>query len=164
MAEVHDKCHIEVQCPLTLYGCITQECVLDHDCPPNNIIKSTDHFHVLVSWWVDGTVTTLLGGEFNVRACFESIGPGIEDSFPKPPLVIPVSNGTPDPSPANPLRKHYKADVFVPAGSLDSPGQASTAYKLITVVTYTNNGQPGNIAGYSDEMVVQIYDPNPKQP
>jgi hypothetical protein len=164
----NEKCHIEVQCPLTLTGCIENICVEDEDCPPTSIIKSTDSFHVKVYWWVDGTVVSLLGGEFDARACFESIGPGDEKSFSASSVLVKDGKTEYDPKDpcapksdggVHPLRKYFSVDIEVPATSL-----AAGPYELISVVTYKNNGVPGNIAGYSDEKVIQIYDPNPAQP
>lgn len=143
---------IETLSPLTLTGVISPTVVIDHDNPPSSIIKTTDHFHVLVDWYVDGTVVSLMGGDFEVKACFESIGPGSEKSFG--PVVIPVSAGT-----GTPTHKSYHADIWV-----NDHGLSAGAYNMIVVLTYKNGGVPGNIAGFSDEKIIQVYDPTPSLP
>ena len=143
---------IETQTPLTLSGTIAPTIVIDHDQPPTTIIKETDHFHVLVRWNIQGSALPMLGGQFEVRACFESIGPGSEKVFG--PVVVPVSAGS-----GSLTNRNYEADIFVPDHSL-----TEGAYDLVAVLTYKNNGVPGNIAGYSDERIIQVYKPSPAFP
>jgi hypothetical protein len=143
---------IETQSPLTLTGTISPTIVIDHDQPPTTIIKETDHFHVVVNWNVQGSALPMLGGQFEVRACFESIGPGDEKAFG--PIVVPVSAGV-----GSLTNRNYTADIVVLDHGL-KPG----AYDLVAVLTYSNNGVPGNIAGFSDEKIIQVYTPSPAFP
>ncbi len=143
---------IETQTPLTLFGTIAPTIVIDHDQPPTTIVKETDHFHVIVNWNVQGSALPMLGGQFEVRACFESIGPGSEKVFG--PVVVSVNAGS-----GSLTNRNYTADIFVP-----DHGLTEGAYDLVAVLTYKNNGVPGNIAGYSDEKIIQVYKPSPAFP
>lgn len=138
--------------PLTLTGTISPSIVTDPDAPPSTIIKTTDNFTVSVNWNISGTVVSLLGGTFHVRACFDRLGGAPEVIFG--PVDVPVSAGT-----GNSLSKNFTANIPVAAGSL-----AEGAYDMVVLLTYSNLGVPGNIAGYSDEKVIQIYTPNPLMP
>jgi hypothetical protein len=125
--------------------------VIDHDQPPTTVIKTTDHFHVLVHWHITGTAATTLGGDFTVKVFAESIGPGPEVQLGS--VVVPVSA-----APSS-LNRHYQADIFVNPNTLQEG-----PYKLVSAILYSNGGIPGNIAGVEEGPTIQVYVPHPGMP
>jgi hypothetical protein len=128
--------------PLDLDGEIYATVIHDTGPDPTNIIKRSDPFHVHVKWETNGSAVPIMAGNFNVAVSFEGFGPITEKSYTRLGIpVIPVS-GT-----------HYDESIPVPASDLDVG-----AYRMIALVTYTNAaGNPGPIAGYSDDVLVQVY-------
>lgn len=148
----------ETQSPLTLNGTIQPSLIQDPDINPTTILKSTDPFKILVNWNVNGNALTVMGGNFNINAFFENLGVdagGGPQDAQFGPVVVNVTSGV---GPGN--NKNYQAQINVPAGALKAG-----AYDMVCLLTYTNLfGLPGNIAAYTDEIVVQIYNPNPLLP
>ncbi len=113
--------------------------------PPHTIIQSDDAWRVRVNWSIEGLLAGFLGGDFQARVFYESIGGGLEGELPTPPST-PVAS-----VPAIPPR-NYEAVVDVPAGFL-APG----AYRLVTLINYSNLGVPQEMAGFVEGPIIQIY-------
>lgn len=128
--------------PLNLDGSVGAVLIHDPSLPPSTIVPSGTAFQVHVSWEIHGTVVALMGGKFNVKVFFEGFGTLPEKDFGAAPVaVIPVS-GT-----------NYI--VHVPVAGTDLP---VGIYKMIAMITYTNAaGNPGPIAGYTDDIIVEIF-------
>ncbi len=144
--------------PLALNGSINPVLIQDPDVLPITIVKATDPFKIQVKWNINGTALTVMDGKFNVTAFFEHIGkenPGGATDADFGPVNKNFTDGV-----GGLLNKDYTVEIPVPAGALKAG-----AYDLVCLLTFTNNlGQPGNIAAYSEEIVVQVYDPNPAMP
>lgn len=128
----------------TLEGSIGYTCVVDPECPPSNIVKAGTAFQIVVNWEIHGTVVDLMCGTFGVQAFFEGIGKAADEAdYPAAPIPVPLVH------PNNP----YKQVIDVP-GNLLKPG----AYNVVVLITFTNAaGNPGPIAGMSDEKLIQIF-------
>ncbi len=140
--------------PLSLGGHIDAILIHEPGGTPTNIIEAGTDFLVHVRWAIDGAAVALMSGTFNVKVFFEGFGTLPEKEYPtaalptSPPLPIPVVpvSGT-----------HYTVHVPVP-GTVAAGGLEVGIYKMIAIVTYTNAaGNPGPIAGFTDEVVVQIF-------
>jgi hypothetical protein len=144
--------------PLVLNGSIAPTLIQDPDALPTTIIKSTDPFKIEVNWNLNGSGMTVMDGTFHVTAFFEHIGvdvPGGAQDANFGPKNVAFSAGV-----GGAVNKNYKALIDVPAGAVKAG-----AYDLVCLLTFTNVfNQPGNIAASTDEIVVQIYDPNPAMP
>jgi hypothetical protein len=132
--------------------------VIDTGGLPNTIIDTDDQFTIRVRWSVNQPGASLLGGQWQVRAYAESIGPGQEKELGQnPPVTVSVGAGTPGVGPA---RLDYTADVVVPPNSLNAEGpNSSGVYKLVAIVTHQNFGQPTVLAGFSEGDVIQMRNP-----
>ena len=127
--------------PLSLGGHIDPTIIHELGAAPTNIIKTGDPFHIHVVWAVSGSAVALMAGKFNVKVCFEGFGLATEKSYDLTGIaVVPVSG------------HHYDEVISVPGGDL-----SEGAYKMIALVTYTNAaGNPGPVAGYSDDVLIQV--------
>ena len=147
----------ETQSPLDLHGSIQPSLIQDPDINPTTILKVTDPFKIQVKWNVNGNALTVMGGTFNLTAYFEHLG--VDAGGPQDaqfgPVAVNLTSGT-----GSGTNKNYQALINVPAGALKAG-----AYDMVCLLTYTNVfGLPGNIAAYTEEIVVQIYNPNPLLP
>jgi len=152
--------HGSFQCAcgdLTLCGDIEPTCIIDPTCPPSNIIPSCTDFWVEVKWEIYGTVVPLMAGDFKVTAAFEAIGasgPNTSVSDKVPVLSGKYSTGSKE----GPERDYKDRLLIKNSTNLLPPG----VYLLVAYITYTDaNGNPGPIAGMSDEKFVEIF---PKPP
>lgn len=115
--------------------------------PPSTIIQTDDAWDVEVDWGINGVPAFFLGGEWHVRVFAESVGPGPEQELGHD--HVPVAAAPPA------LNRAYNMTIHVPAGTLPEG-----TYKLVTVINYTNGGIPGEMAGFDDQTVVQVYEPS----
>ncbi|GAB4280194.1 MAG: hypothetical protein Kow0080_32880 [Candidatus Promineifilaceae bacterium] len=115
--------------------------------PPNNIIQTDDTCFIDVRWHIVGAAAGFLGGEWKVTVYYESIGGGPEGQFPS--QTVPLS--------AAPATQHrdYSTTITVPAGTLP-PG----AYRLVTLINYSNLGVPQEMAAFVEGPIMQVYDPS----
>lgn len=130
--------------PLGLTGNIEPTIIHEPGGPvtaPSDIIKLGTNFQVSVKWEIFGTAVALMAGTFNVKVCFEGFGAATEKSYDVNGIaVVPVSGHM------------YHVHVPVPGADL-----VEGAYKMIALVTYTNAaGNPGPVAGFSDDILVQV--------
>jgi len=128
-------------------GSITASAVLDPaGLQPTTIIRTTDTWHVSISWVIAGIVADALAGTWQVRAFLESMGPGFEGQVGATLNInLAVDPSTP---------RNYTALITVP------PGTPAGPYKLVTTVTYlTPANQPGFMAGYEEGPILQFFNP-----
>jgi hypothetical protein len=123
---------------------------------PSNILKAGAPFTVHIDWGIEGSAVPLIAGDFHLRVYFEGFG----TTAPEPefgPVVRGVLTAPlgPGPGPAaglSPVR-HYTDHIPIPTGLT-----VAGAYKMVVLITYlTPGGAPGPIAGYSDEVFVQVF-------
>ncbi len=133
--------------PNFFVGEITAFAVLDPaGLQPTNVIRTTDTWHVSISWRIRGTVVNALAGNWQVRAFLESMGAGFEGQ------VGPIHNQNLNTDQFDP--REYTALITVP------PGTPAGTYKLVVVVNYFElSGQPGFMAGHQEGPIVQIFNP-----
>lgn len=129
--------------------------MLDPGGAPNTIIQRQDPFLIRTQFSVDQPGASLLGGQWQLRAYVESIGPGQEVQVGTAALA--VSAGVPA---GGPPRLEYTVDVNVPGNTLSAENaNNSGVYKIVVVVTHQNFGGPTVLAGFSEGPVIQVREP-----
>jgi hypothetical protein len=119
--------------------------VLDNNGNPNTVLEADQDFQIQAQWQIDALTASILGGQWEVAAYVESIGPGPEQLVGQ--QIVPVNGGT-----------NYSATVTVPANTLPNnpaPPQ-SGAYKLVTVLTHSNFGATSNVAALVEGPLLRI--------
>ncbi len=116
----------------------------DFDGTPNLVLDRNLSFSIHAQWSVTGPKTTMLGGDWHVRALAESMGPGTEyDLGTVVNGVVPVDGFT------------YVSHVPVAGNTMDTG-----VYKLVIVITHTNvNGVLTEAAGFAEGPLFQIREP-----
>jgi hypothetical protein len=128
--------------------------VLDPGGAPNTIIQRQDAFTIRARFTVNQPGASLLGGQWQMRAYVESIGPGQEIQVGTNALA--VSAGVPVPGPA----LEYTLNVAVPGNTLSAEdNNNSGVYKIVVVITHQNFGGPTVLAGFSEGPVIQVREP-----
>lgn len=119
---------------------------------PALVIHKDDPWKITATWKLSGTFSTLLQGQFKVHAHIESMGEGDEKHVAD--MVVPAQMA----NPAN-----YTAEINVPGGVAHvEPNDTSTAYKLVTLVTYEwSPGKVSAMAGYNEGPILQFYQDKP---
>jgi hypothetical protein len=103
-------------------------------------------FTIRTAWSIDPLAALLLGGDWQVAAYVEAIGPGVEQQV-GPTQTVPLNGGT-----------NYATDIIVPPTTLPNnlpPGQ-SGAYKLVTLLTHVNFGAVSDVAAVAEGPVLRI--------
>lgn len=119
---------------------------------PKLIIRENDPWKITAKWTLSGSFSNLLQGQFLVHAHVESMGEGAEIHVGDAEVVAKMTN------PAN-----YEAVIDVLGGTLPivGAGETSTAYKVVTLVTYEwSDGKPSAMAGYNEGPILQVYRDN----
>ena len=141
--------------------------VHEHDTPPGglprNIIRTDQDWSVHVNWTVDGMLTGMIAGFWDLHVALESIGPGPELDLTDPgDHVIPLVTGGGG-GPVN-----YTREVNIAAGVVPAlPHHGSELYIVGVSMTYREVlpggliGPPGPLACHSVERTVQFYNPGP---
>lgn len=137
---------------LSLTGNMLVNIIIDPDTAPANIIKETDSFIVDVACQITGVGLLSLGGDFRFEVFAESFGPQPEVSLGSQSVNVSAGIGTP-------MNKMFTTQLNVGAGTLQ-PG----VYRLVTVLTHSNLGQPTNIVGFEEGPTIQVYTPHPLLP
>lgn len=117
---------------------------------PATIIQRDHAWQINVNWTISGPAALSLGGDWQVRAFVESIGPGYEGQV-GPTVPIPVASSAPA------FVRNYNATINVPAANT-IPTFNAGAYELTVLINYTNGGVPGEIAGVEELPNFQLYD------
>jgi hypothetical protein len=99
-----------------------------------------------VTWNLTQVIAPFLGGEWKLRVYAESIGGGFEGQLGAD-VDIPLNT-----APALPLPRQYHGDVNVPGNTLP-PG----AYRLVTLINYSNGGVPLEMAAFQEGPIIQVY-------
>lgn len=115
--------------------------------PPSTIIQTDDNWRVHVDWQLAGPAAPFLGGDWQVRVYAESIGGGFEGQL-GPTVNVPLNSAPPGPP------RNYHAFVNVTAGTL-----AAGAYRLVTLINYSNLGVPLEMAAFEEGPIIQVYEP-----
>ena len=120
--------------------------VLDNNGAPATVLEAHEPFTVRAEWQISPLAALLLGGEWQLAAYVESIGPGQEQQVG--PTVTVALTGT----------TNYNADIIVPADTLpDDPAPpTSGVYKTVTVLTHRNFGAVTDVVGIVEGPVLRI--------
>jgi hypothetical protein len=120
--------------------------VLDNNGSPATVVEAAAPFTIHAEWEISPLAALLLGGEWQLAAYVESIGPGAEQQIGAT-VTIPLNGGT-----------NYTADVTVPANTLpDDPAPpTSGVYKVATVLTHRNFGSITDVVGVVEGPVLRI--------
>ena len=121
---------------------------------PSLIIRRDSTWRVRLQFHINGPLALGLGGDWLVKSFLESIGDNFEGQVGG--QVVPLAAGVfvaPD-------RKNYTVEI--PVGTAQSLGVQECAYKLVTTITYRQPSvQPGPLAGYCEEHMLQFYNAVP---
>lgn len=113
--------------------------------PPSTIIQAEDAWRVHVDWSITNIAAPFLGGDWQVRVYAESIGGGFEGLLGT--VSVPLNTALP-----LPLPRQYHAFVNVAGGFL-----AAGAYRLVTLINYSNLGVPLEMAAFEEGPIIQVY-------
>jgi hypothetical protein len=129
-----------------LYGDISATIYERDGVRPTTIIRTDQEWGVKVDWYLKGSLTEYICGDWCVRVCLESIGKGPERNWESEKLPLkPCGDGK------------YAYDFKFKPGEI-SADYCSTPYKLVVTVTYlTECHKPGPIAGFVELPIVQFY-------
>jgi hypothetical protein len=120
--------------------------VVDNDGAPSTVLDAGQQFTIQCQWNISPLAALLMGGEFQVAAYVESIGPGREQQVG--PTVTRALNGS----------TVFSGNIVVPANTLPNnlpPGQ-SGAYKLVTLLTHRNFGRISDVSAVVEGPVLRI--------
>jgi hypothetical protein len=136
----------DIQFPKRRFGPGTLSVLLrDDNGDPSAVLDAGRPFLVEARWSVDPLSASLLGGQWEVSAYVESIGPGPEQCVGT--AVVPLDGGT-----------AYSAVVTVPGHTLRGDGgpTGSGVHRLVTVLTHRNFGRITNVAAIVESLVVGV--------
>jgi hypothetical protein len=136
----------DIQFPNTILGPGTfTATVVDNNGAPSTVLEADTDFTVETAWTIDALSAALLGGEWEVSAYVESIGPGPEQLVGTTTVALTGATS-------------YNAVVTVPGGTLpNDPGPPNSGvYKLVTVLTHRNFTKITNIAALVEGPVLRI--------
>jgi hypothetical protein len=136
----------DIQFPNVLFGPGTfTATVLDNNGNPSSVLDAGVQFTIHAEWSIDPVAALHLGGDWQVAAYVESIGPGPEQQV-GPTQTVPLNGGT-----------NYSTDIVVPPTLPNNlgPGQ-SGAYKLVTLLTHSNFGNVSDVAAVAEGPVLRI--------
>lgn len=137
----------DIQFPNVFFGPGTfTATVNDNNGNPSNVLEAGQPFTIAASWNIGALAALLLGGQWEVAAYAESIGPGPE-----------LELGTTGPIPLN-GGQAYAATVTVNANTVpNNPAPPNSGvYKIVTVLTHRNFGVVSNVAAVVEGPVVRI--------
>jgi hypothetical protein len=136
----------DIQFPNVLLGPGTFDAqILDTNGAPSTVLEASQPFTIHCDWSISALAALLLGGEWQVAAYVEAIGPGPEQEVGE--VDLPLTGAT-----------NYSADIVVAANTLpDNPAPPfSGAYKVVVLLTRRNFGRVSDVAGVVDGPVVRI--------
>ena len=113
--------------------------------PPSTILQTEDPWRVHVDWSITNGAAPFLGGDWEVRVYAESIGGGFEGLLGS--VTVPLNS-----APPMPLPRQYHVFVNVAGGLL-----AAGAYRLVTLINYSNLGVPLEMAAFEEGPIIQVY-------
>jgi hypothetical protein len=117
----------------------------DNNGNPSTVLDAGTDITIDANWEISQLAALLLGGEWEVAAYAESIGPGPEAKLGA--VTVPLNGGT-----------TYSATITVPATTLPNPPAAgeSGAYKVVVLLTHRNFGQVSDVSAIVEFPVVRI--------
>jgi hypothetical protein len=120
--------------------------LIDNNGSPSSVLEASAPFTVHSTWSISPLAALLLGGQWQLAAYVESIGPGPEQEIGA--AVTVALNGS----------TNYTADITVPANTLpNNPAPpASGTYKVVMLLTHRNFGNVTDVAGVVEGPVVRI--------
>jgi hypothetical protein len=120
--------------------------ILDNNGAPSSVLEASAPFTIQCTWSISALAALLLGGQWQLAAYVESIGPGPEQEVGAA-VTVPLTGVT-----------NYNADIVVPANTLpDNPGPGqSGSYKVVMLLTHRNFGLVTDVAGVVEGPVVRI--------
>jgi hypothetical protein len=118
--------------------------VRDNNGTPSSVLDAGAQFTIEARWSVDAATASALGGQWEVAAYAESIGPGREQQLATGTVAV---NGAQD----------YNTTLTVAGGTLPAPAAGeSGVYKVVTVLTHRNFGVLSRIAAIDEGPLVRI--------
>ena len=120
--------------------------LIDNNGAPSTVLDAGLDFAVKADWTISALAALLMGGQWEVAAYAESIGPGVEKQIGDT-VVKPLDGST-----------NYKAEIKVPANTLPDnlgPGESGT-YKIVVLLTHRNFGKVSDVAAVVEFPVVRI--------
>jgi hypothetical protein len=120
--------------------------LIDNNGAPSTVLDAGLEFTVKADWTISALAALLMGGQWEVAAYAESIGPGVEKQIGDT-VVKPLDGST-----------TYNAEIKVPATTLPDnlgPGE-SGAYKVVVLLTHRNFGKVSDVAAIVEFPVVRI--------
>jgi hypothetical protein len=119
--------------------------LLDNNGAPSTVLDAGTEIQINCDWVISPLAALLMGGQWEVAAYVDSIGPGPEQLVAS--AVVPLTGAT-----------TYNALLRVPANTLPNnpgPGQ-SGAYKVVVLLTHRNFGSVSDVAAVVEFPVVRI--------
>jgi hypothetical protein len=120
--------------------------LIDNNGVPSTVLDAGTEFKVKAEWRISALAALLMGGQWEVAAYAESIGPGVEKQIGNT-VVKPLDGST-----------VYNAEITVPPTTLPNnlgPGE-SGAYKIVVLLTHRNFGAVSDVAAVVEFPVVRI--------
>jgi hypothetical protein len=136
-----------IQFPNVLLGPGTFDATVnDNNGAPSTVLEAGLPFTIACNWSISALAALLLGGDWQVAAYVESIGPGPEQEIGAA-VTVPLNGGT-----------NYSATITVPANTLpDNPAPPNSgAYKVVVLLTHVNFGQVTDVAGVVEGPILRI--------
>ncbi|HEY3713772.1 MAG TPA: hypothetical protein VGL39_04520 [Jatrophihabitantaceae bacterium] len=137
----------DMQFPNVLLGPGTfSAAVIDNNGSPSSVLEAAAPFTIQCSWTISPLAALLLGGQWQLAAYVESMGPGPEQEVGAA-VTIPLTGAT-----------NYSANIVVPANTLpNNPAPPiSGTYKLVTLLTHRNFGNVTDVAAVVEGPIVRI--------
>jgi hypothetical protein len=136
----------DIQFPTSLGPGVFTLMVRDNNGNPSQVLEAAAPFSIDTWWSIDAAAARVLGGQWEVAAYVESIGPGQEKQVGST-RTVPLTGGT-----------NYSTTITVPANTLvDDPASGqSGAYKLVAVLTHRNFNKLSDVAALAEGPIVRI--------
>ena len=141
---------VEIQTP-TISGSFEAHYVdlAGNDLP--NIVRSTESLRIDAHWYIDGTLASLIRGDWFVEAQFQSSDDVVGEFRMPAPAPVPLDGRTGPNSP-------YTTSISLPAGSFNLNGRNSQVYDVTVTLNYHDpNGAPGPMAAFVALDKLQVY-------
>jgi hypothetical protein len=136
-----------IQFPNILLGPGTFDATLvDNNGSPSSVLDASVPFHIDCSWTISPLAALLLGGQWELSAYVESIGPGPEKEIGAL-VTVPLTGTT-----------NYSATIVVPANTLpvNPAPPVSGTYKMVMLLTHRNFAHVTDVAGVVEGPLVRI--------
>lgn len=120
--------------------------VQDNNGAPATVLEAGQIINISVSWTISPLAALLLGGQWEVSAYVESMGPGPEQQV-GPTRILPLNGNT-----------AFADTITVPANTLpNNPVPPNSGiYKVVTVLLHRNFGTVSNVAAVEETAAVRI--------